>query len=232
MAVGKYDENTINEVLKYAETNGVYAAAKKFNVGKSTIYYHQKKHEELARKKTSMVITPISKVNEVKDNPFISVNEEKIDREYKRGEIYYVHRFATTGSEMATGRPAIIVSNDRLNKKTDVVEVVFLTTKNKAIAPEHFSTKATGNLSTVLAEQITTVDKARLGDFIGVCTPEDMNLLNKALLVSLGLEKYMNSGSDDQVVQRIASIKAERDAYKHIYDELFEKYILERGNKK
>jgi len=87
-------------------------------------------------------------------------------------------------------------------------------------------------LSTVLAEQITTVDKARLGDFIGVCTPDDMNLLNKALLVSLGLEKYMSSGSDDQVVQRIASIKAERDAYKHIYDELFEKYILERGSEK
>lgn len=222
MANAKLTDKIIKEMLEYADKNGTYATTEKYNVSKSTIYYHQKKRAEKLAKKTSMVITPI--VNEEKNNPLVSLEPAR-EREYRRGDIYYVHRIATTGAEIATGRPAIIVSNDRLNQKIETVEVVFLTTKNKCLAPEHFSIRATGSFSIVICEQITTVDKVRLGDFIGTCTPEDIKFLNKALLSSLGLEQYINQTNDDQIVNRIAEMKAERDAYKTIYNELFDRMM-------
>lgn len=224
MGNAKLTDKIIKEMLEYADKNGTRATMMKYNVSKSTIYYHQKKRAEKLAKKTSMVITPTTAKEETKNNAFVNLEPVK-EREYRRGDIYYVHRIATTGAEIATGRPAIIVSNDRLNQKIDTVEVVFLTTKNKCLAPEHFSIRATGSLSTVICEQITTVDKVRLGDFIGTCTPEDIKFLNKALLSSLGLEQYINQANDDQIVNRIAEIKAERDAYKTIYNELFDRMM-------
>lgn len=225
MANAKLTEELIKEMLDYADENGTHATTVKYNVSKSTIYYHQKKRDQHERKKLSKVITPRVGKDEVKENPFVSLELATESREYRRGDIYYVHRYDTTGSEIATGRPAIIVSNNRLNTKIETVEVVFLTTKNKRTAPEHFSMKATGILSTTICEQITTVDKARLGDYIGTCTPDEIKLLNKALLSSLGLEQYINQTNDDQIVNRIAEIKAERDAYKTIYNELFDRMM-------
>lgn len=48
----------------------------------------------------------------------------------KRGEIYYIEStYRETGSEQRGGRPAVIVSNDKNNENSEVVEVVYMTTK-------------------------------------------------------------------------------------------------------
>lgn len=216
-----FSQSTINQMVECAEKYGTKVAAEKFNVSNSTIYYHKKKKRADEARKLSHVITP---KEEIKDNPNITFQSEGM--EYKRGDIYYIHKFDTVGKEMATGRPAIIVSNDRCNAKLDTVQVVFLTTKNRCIAPEHFTIQATGVTSTVICEQITAVDKRRIGNFIGSCTPDEISLLNKALLASLDLDEYVSRKlSDEQIIARITAIKAERDAYKRIYDELFEKMM-------
>ena len=50
----------------------------------------------------------------------------------KRGEIYYIEStYRETGSEQRGGRPAVIVSNDKNNENSEVVEVVYMTTKPK-----------------------------------------------------------------------------------------------------
>ena len=51
----------------------------------------------------------------------------------KRGDIYYIanSKFYATDPMNEAGRPGIIVSSDKLNSHADVVEVVYLTTKDK-----------------------------------------------------------------------------------------------------
>ena len=56
----------------------------------------------------------------------------------KRGEIYYIEStYRETGSEQRGGRPAVIVSNDKNNENSEVVEVVYMTTKPKNDLPTH-----------------------------------------------------------------------------------------------
>lgn len=55
--------------------------------------------------------------------------------DYKRGEIYYVApNYSETGSEIWSGRPAVIVSNDDLNRNRNCVEVVYLTTPEAGLS--------------------------------------------------------------------------------------------------
>ena len=224
----KFDQETINQALLYAKENGVKAASEKFGISRSNISYHIRKGEEMVKKKTSKVIHPKQIANEITQVEGVTFTPAE-EREYHRGDIYYVHRYSTTGNEMATGRPAIIISNDRLNEKLKVVEVVFLTSKPKAPAPEHVTINSTGKLSTVICEQISSVDKACLGNFLGVCTPDEMKRLDVAILSSLGLNSYIDPRmSDEQVLLRLTDIKAERDVYKRMYDDLFDRMINER----
>ena len=57
---------------------------------------------------------------------------ENREEQIFRGEIYFV-RPATNGvgSEQNAGRPAIVVSNDKANQYSPVVEMVYLTTQPK-----------------------------------------------------------------------------------------------------
>ena len=95
-----------------------------------------------------------------------------------RGDIFYVNK----------GGPALIVSNEANNKFSTTVEVVYLTTKKKHPLPTHVEVR--GRVPSIaLCEQITTVDKKRLGDFVRCCTREEMAEIDKALAISLGLKK-------------------------------------------
>ena len=76
----------------------------------------------------------------------------------KRGEIYYISRGGyNTGSEQQADRPGVIVSNDKNNKNSQTLEVVYLTTQPKNELPTHCTIRSTGRVSTVLCEQIHTV---------------------------------------------------------------------------
>lgn len=224
----KFDQETINQAMIYAQENGLKAASEKYGISRSNISYHLKKGQEILQKKTSKVIKPKKPADELSQVEGVTFTPAE-EREFHRGDIYYVHRYSTTGNEIATGRPAIIISNDRLNGKLKVVEVVFLTSKPKQPAPEHVSINSSGKLSTVICEQITSVDKDCLGNFLGVCTPDEMKRIDAALLSSLDLSAYADHRmSDEQVLLRLTDIKAERDVYKKMYDDLFERMIRER----
>lgn len=225
MATKKYPDDLIKKGIELAQKTSARNAAKEIGVPYSTFNYYYNKALKKEKDKTSKIIKPIKPAEEVKNVQNVTFQPaEKV--KYRRGDIYYVHKMTTTGSEMLAGRPAIIISNDRLNEKLDAVEVVFMTTKPKCLAPEHLTIKASGATATVICEQITTVDKCKLGNFVGTCSPDEIKLLEKALMHSLDLEKYTKTTiSDDQIVQRIAAIKAERDAYKQIYDELFNRMM-------
>lgn len=109
-------------------------------------------------------------------------------RGFNRGDVYYVEAGYCVGSEQRAGRPAVIVSNDRNNRHSNTVEVVYFTTKDKPDLPTHVTVNATGTPSTALCEQVHTVDKQRLRDYCGSCTKQELQAVDIALLISLGLD--------------------------------------------
>lgn len=157
--------------------------------------------------------------------------------EYYRGDMFFVTRRGddSIGAEMRSGRPAIIVSNDISNKFSDVVEVVFLTSREKKELPTHV--QVVGKvLSTALCEQINTVSKARLGNFIRSCTDEEMANIDKALMESLGCSPVVEEAPRDEAsikpaefkdspMETIATLTAERNTYKELYEKLLGKLV-------
>ena len=105
----------------------------------------------------------------------------------KRGEIYYIAPMFQKGSEQKGGRPGIIVSNDKCNEHSDVLEVVYLTTKEKADLPTHVTIRSSERESTALCEQITPVAKERIGDYKGKLSETEMLNVEIAMLIGLGI---------------------------------------------
>lgn len=116
--------------------------------------------------------------------------------EIYRGDIFYIMQGSYVGSEQKSGRPGIIVSNDLANKHSPNVEVVFLTSQEKKALPTHVEVIARVP-STALCENIQTVSKERLSDFIRSCTTSEMKAIDKALLHSLGIESPAVVGGGD-----------------------------------
>lgn len=123
-----------------------------------------------------------------------------------RGEMYYIHEdYSSVGNEMKAGRPAIIVSNDMNNEFSNTVEVIYLTTKPKKDLPTHTRVKSCSLTSTALCEQITTIDKSRIGDYRGCITEDEMYELENSILVSLGMERYAFGDESDAPETEIAT---------------------------
>ena len=174
---------------------------------------------------------PTTEEQIAEDKPNIEFKLPEIDETpFKRGKIYYISRTGSVGAEMKKNRPAVIVSNDDINKKLGVVEVVFLTTAQKSVVPEHVVIQSSGTSAITICEQITTIDKSKIREYIGECTEEEMKLIDKALLASLKLENYIAEPISDSL--QVVKIKAERDTYKELYDKLLNKYMEERVSKK
>lgn len=108
---------------------------------------------------------------------------------FYRGEIYYVNLGnGEVGSEIRSGRPGIIVSNDMNNRYSSFVDVVYLTTKEKKPLPTHVHVESSGVPATALCEQVIAVDKSRLGPYIGTLTKDELTNVEAGLVVSLGLD--------------------------------------------
>lgn len=162
--------------------------------------------------------------------------------EIKRGQIYNVSddpEHPPYGSEMWGGRPALIVSNDVNNKYSNAVEIVYLTTsprRKKNHMPTHVMIKSGDKQAIALCEQITSVDKERIGNLIGNITDKEQTDIDRTLLLSLSIsntiyptnifkkwENYMrkyglNAVQNSTDNSEIENIKKERDCYKSLYE--------------
>lgn len=161
--------------------------------------------------------------------------------EIKRGDIYYiVSNYQEEGSEQRAGRPAIVVSNDMCNQYSRVVEVVYLTTKPKTDLPTHIDIRSSERPSIALCEQINSVSTDRLGDYIASCSENELNMLDAALLISLGIDIAPQKKENKPEVQKreespkrtqevgfdeYIKLQTERNTYEHLYEELLEKVI-------
>ena len=124
-----------------------------------------------------------------------------------RGEVFYIaSRFDTVGSEQKSGRPAVVVSNNMSNEFSPVVEICYLTLQEKKKLPTHvFVDRGQCINSTILCEQITTVSKDRIGDYMCTLPDDIMDAVDKALISSLDLDYIIEQVSKKSACEALAS---------------------------
>ena len=87
-------------------------------------------------------------------------------------------------------RPVIIVSNDKANLYSPVVNIIPLTTRHKKPMPTHVTINGHGlkYISTALCEQVTALDKSNLIRYIGCIEDESVrHELYHALSIQFGM---------------------------------------------
>lgn len=126
-----------------------------------------------------------------------ALNEKVKNRSVKkliirRGDIYYADLSPVVGSEQGGIRPVLIIQNNVGNRHSPTVICAAITSKmNKAKLPTHIelSTKDYQIVknSVILLEQIRTIDKQRLKEFVCHIDSGKMKKVEEAIRVSLEL---------------------------------------------
>lgn len=110
----------------------------------------------------------------------------------KRGDIFLVELGPAIGSEQSGNRPVVIIQNDIGNQYSPTVIIAPITAKTfyrKYPTNVHVKAKEAGlgYDSTILLNQIKTIDKKRLGRKIGHLKLAIMREVDEAIKISLGL---------------------------------------------
>ena len=153
-----------------------------------------------------------------------------------RGEVFYItQRSDTVGSEQKSGRPAVIVSNNMCNEYSPCVEICYLTLQEKKPLPTHvFIDRGQCINSTVMCEQVTTISKERIGDYMCTLPDDIMDSVDKALITSLGLEYIIEkefSNSSPAPVSTPAKTEIPKSTLEELDKLRAEKNALEAQNK-
>lgn len=112
----------------------------------------------------------------------------------KRGDIFLVNLEPVIGSEQGNIRPALIIQNDVGNIYSPTTIVASMTSyiHTKAKLPTHIMIPKRGRLkqdSIILLEQIRTIDKARLIEYIATLSVFEMGMVDKGLEISVAINQ-------------------------------------------
>ena len=115
-----------------------------------------------------------------------------MERNIKRGDIYYVDFGVTIGSVQGRLRPVVVLQNDTGNYHSPTIIIATITSKvnKKRQMPTHivFSMEGLAKESIVQLEQITTIDKSQIINYVGTMPGNVMKQIDKAVKISLALE--------------------------------------------
>ena len=100
-----------------------------------------------------------------------------------KGDVYYADLNPVIGSEQGGVRPVVILQNDIGNKYSQTTIVAPMTTKSKPYVPMHVKLKESflAKRSTLLLEQIRTIDKRRLIKKMGSLSEKSMAEIERLL---------------------------------------------------
>lgn len=109
----------------------------------------------------------------------------------RRGEIYWADLNPVVGSEIAKIRPVLIVSNNVNNQFGSTVTILPVTSSTTKVYPFEVVLNANEgglpNQSKVKANQIRTIDKARIGKRIGQLDSARMKSIDLAIMIHLDI---------------------------------------------
>lgn len=108
----------------------------------------------------------------------------------RRGDVYYVDLSPVFGSEQGGVRPVVVVQNDKGNRYSKTIIVAPISKKmSKPPIPTHviFSDDSLSYVSMILCEQLRTIDKKRLGQWICTLDEKTLEKINRAIRVSLSI---------------------------------------------
>lgn len=110
-----------------------------------------------------------------------------------KGDIFYADLTPVVGCEQGGIRPVLIIQNNIGNRYSPTIIVAAITSRTgKQHLPTHIRLDELQNglrqNSLVLLEQVRTIDRSRLRDYIGTLTDRQLRQVDEALAVSFGLE--------------------------------------------
>ncbi len=116
----------------------------------------------------------------------------------KRGEIYWVDFESVRGPEQGRLRPALVIQNDVGNRYSPITIVIPLTScVSEKPYPQNVLLEAgVGGLREdfeLVSSQIRAVDKSRVGERLGSVPDKLMEAVERAILLTLGMESYTRS---------------------------------------
>lgn len=109
----------------------------------------------------------------------------------KRGDVFFADLDPVVGSEQGGIRPVLVVQNNIGNRYSPTLVVLPLSTAKKNYLPTHIhicGSKSLPKDSIVLAEQIRTIDRYRLREYVGSLDKEIMDEINRAMKISIGVD--------------------------------------------
>lgn len=114
-----------------------------------------------------------------------------------RGQMYYANLNPVVGSEQGGVRPVLIIQNNIGNQFSPTIIVAPITTEIKKVyQPTHIRIPpyfGIARRSMVMLEQIRTIDKSRLREYVGCLDDDVMDYIDEALSVSVGLNRSMTA---------------------------------------
>lgn len=132
-------------------------------------------------------------------------------RKLIRGGIYYVYPHPTYGHEVYSGRPGVVLSSVTAGKYRSTVSVAYLTSKKKTPSKTRTVINGTDRQATILVDQVDTVDVDLVGDYMGICSPEEMTDIKRCLAAHFGfagVENYDDKDTAEYIAQLEYQISA------------------------
>lgn len=111
----------------------------------------------------------------------------------RQGDVWFVEAApvpggGTVGNEIWSGRPGIVVSNDVINERSGVVQIVYLTSNKRRYANvTHVPVHANDQESIAVCNQVTNVDTSRLTNHLGRITQQELHEIQNGISFALGL---------------------------------------------
>lgn len=130
-----------------------------------------------------------------------------INKLVKRGDIFYADLGIVAGCEQGGVRPVIVIQNDIGNRFSPCVIIAAITSQmSKAKLPTHVEISilesGLAKDSVILLEQIRTLDKSRLKEYVGNLHGDARVKLDRALCTSVDLTPY---GFDEKIALKRAN---------------------------
>lgn len=115
--------------------------------------------------------------------------------EIKRGDIYYADLNPTVGCEQGGVRPVLIIQNNVGNHFSPTVIAAAITSRRKKDMPTHVLLDEDGTRlfadSRIMLEQVRTIDRERLKEYVGSANAATMQYVDHAIAVSFGLDELL-----------------------------------------